>query len=83
MKARIAWIAATCVGLCACGHSHDGSTPVQPSQPSQPTALTLTVANVVSRAKVQTETDDPLDVNGGAVMVTPTDDETSDPVAIN
>jgi hypothetical protein len=82
VKARIVWVAATCVGLCACGHSHNGEA-VQPVSPSQPTTLTLSVENVVTRAKSPSETDDPLAVNGGAVTVTPTDDETSDPVAVN
>jgi len=61
-------------------------TPAQPSQPappSQPQTLTLSVNDVLGKAKVQSEADDPFAVNGGAVTVNPANDEESDPVSVD
>jgi hypothetical protein len=43
---------------------------------------TLGVNDVLAKAMAQSETDDPFTVNGGAVSVTPTGDEQSDPVSV-
>jgi hypothetical protein len=81
--------AGMCIGLYACGGHDSGMMPMQPSQPmqpmmpSQPTTVMLSVNDVLSKAKVQSETDDPLAVNGGAVTVNPANDEESDPVSVD
>ena len=74
-----------CVGLSACA-GHDGSgmyQPNQPSQPAPPTTMMLSVNDVLAKAKVQPEMDDPFDVNGGVVTLSPSDDEESDPASID
>ena len=78
--------AGMCVGLYACGGHDSGMMPMQPSQPmmpSQPATVMLSVNDVLGRASAQSETDDPLAVNGGAVTVNPANDEESDPVSID
>ena len=78
--------AGMCIGLYACG-GHDSpmmpSQPMQPAPPSQPQTLMLSVNDVLGRAKAQSETDDPLAVNDGAVTVNPANDEESDPVSVD
>jgi hypothetical protein len=78
--------AGMCIGLYACG-GHDSpmmpSQPMQPAPPSQPQTMMLSVNDVLGKAKAQSETDDPLDVNGGAVTVNPANDEESDPVSVD
>jgi hypothetical protein len=75
-----------CIGLYACG-GHDSRTmtmqPSQPAPPSQPQSMMLSVNDVLGKAKVQSETDDPLAVNGAAVTVSPANDEESDAVSVN
>jgi hypothetical protein len=81
--------AGLCVTLYACGGSDhtgstsmtSGSTGTTPVQPSPPAMLTFGVNDVLARAKVQSETDDPFTVTGGSV--TPTGDETSDPMSVD
>ena len=83
--------AGMCIGLYACGGQNNAAMPMptQPSQPSQPTMPTqpqptmLSVNDVLGKAKAQSETDDPLAVNGGAVTVNPANDEVSDPVSVD
>jgi hypothetical protein len=75
-----------CVTLFACGGSDhasmtSGSTSMTPVQPIQPAMLTLSVNDVLGRAKIQSETADPFTVTGGSV--TPTDDETSDSMSVD
>ena len=75
-----------CIGLYACGGHNSGVMPMQPSQPampSQPQPMMLSVNDVLGKAKAQSETDDPLAVNGGAVTVNPANDEVSDPVSVD
>jgi hypothetical protein len=75
-----------CIGLYACGGNNSAMTPTQPMQPAMPTQpqpLMLSVNDVLGKAKAQSETDDPLAVNGGAVTVNPANDEVSDPVAVD
>ena len=77
------------IGLYACGGHDSGMMPSQPSQPSQPmmpsqpATVMLSVKDVLGKASAQSETDDPLAVNGGAVTVNPANDEESDPVSID
>jgi hypothetical protein len=75
-----------CIGLYACGGHNSAMTPTQPMQPAMPTQpqpLMLSVNDVLGKAKAQSETDDPLAVNGGAVTVNPANDEVSDPVSVD
>lgn len=78
--------AGMCIGLYACG-GHDSAMmpmqPTQPAMPSQPQPMMLSVNDVLVKAKAQSETDDPLAVNGGAVTVNPANDEVSDPVSVD
>ena len=76
-----------CLSLWACGGSGSSSTtstttPTGPSQPSQPLNMNLDTGDVLAKARVQSETDDPFTVNGGVVNVVPVNDETSDPIAV-
>ena len=78
--------AGMCIGLFACGGHNNTVMPMQPSQPampSQPQPMMLSVNDVLGKAKAQSETDDPLAVNGGAVTVNPANDEVSDPVSVD
>jgi hypothetical protein len=76
--------AGVCLSLYACGGGHDNAAmPMQPAPPSQPQTMMLSVNDVLLKAKAQSETDDPLAVNGGAVSVNPLNDEESDPVSID
>jgi hypothetical protein len=74
--------AGACLALYACGHDSN-SGPGNPALPPASQSSTLAVGDVLAKAKVQSETDDPFTVNGGAITVTPTNDETSDPIAVN
>jgi hypothetical protein len=78
--------AGMCIGLYACG-GHDSpmmpSEPMQPAPPSQPQTMMLSVNDVLGQAKAQSETDDPLAVNGGAVTVNPANDEESDAASVD
>jgi len=82
--------AGMCIGLYACGGNNSGmmampSQPAMPSPPamSSPQPMMLSVNDVLVKAKAQSETDDPLAVNGGAVTVNPANDEVSDPVSVD
>ena len=78
--------AGMCIGLYACGGHDSGMMPTQPSQPapsSQPQTMMLSVNDVLGKAKAQSETDDPLAVNGGTVTVNPANDDESDPVSVD
>ena len=75
--------AGVCIGLYACGGHDTAMVPSQPMMPSQPTTMMLSVNDVLGKAKAQSETDDPLAVNGGAVTVNPVNDEESDPVSVD
>jgi hypothetical protein len=91
MKARntlALWILA--VSLCACGGGSSGrdsggvsmSPPPAPMPPPVQTG-NYTVDSLVPLAKAGSESDDPLSVDSGSVTLGPTDDETSDPIALN
>jgi hypothetical protein len=45
--------------------------------------MMLSVNDVLGKAKAQSETDDPIAVNGGVLTVNPSDDEESDPVSVD
>jgi len=45
--------------------------------------MMLSVNDVLGKAKAQSETDDPLAVNGGTVTVNPANDDESDPVSVD
>ena len=84
----VAAVVGMCLGLYACGGGggYSGmqpSQPTQPMQPQQPTTMMLSVNDVLMKAKLQSETDDPFDVNAGVVTLTPENDEESDPVSVN
>jgi len=77
-----------CIGLYACGGGgHDSpmmpSQPSQPAPPAQPQTMMLSVNDVLGKANAQSETDDPLAVNEGAVTVNPANDEESDSVSVD
>jgi hypothetical protein len=75
-----------CIGLYGCGGHDHGTMPSMPSQPmmpSQPTTMMLSVSDVLGKAHAQSETDDPIDVNGGIVTVNPASDEESDPASVD
>ena len=80
-----------CIGLYACGGNKNAvmampvqtTQPAQPTMPMQPQPTMLSVNDVLGKAKAQSETDDPLVVNGGAVTVNPANDEVSDPVSVD
>jgi hypothetical protein len=78
--------AGVCIGLCGCGGHDSGMMSGQASQPAppfQPQMLMLSVDDVLGRAKGQSETDEPLAVNGGVVTVNPANDEESDAVSVD
>jgi hypothetical protein len=76
-----------CVGLYGCGGGGGSGmsqpSPSQPMQPMQPAGMMLGVNDVLTKSKAQLDTDDPFDVNGGAVTVNPSNDEESDPVSVD
>jgi hypothetical protein len=86
----LAAVVGICVGLYACGGGNGYSgmpqqpgQPMQPMQPMQPTTMMLNVNDVLMKAKVQSDTDDPFDVNGGVITLTPSNDDESDPMSVN
>jgi hypothetical protein len=92
MKATTAlWVcgaAIGCMALAGCGggdHNSSGtaSTPTPPAPPvSVPT--TLDTAEVLAIVQTRTsDTSSPFQVDGGAVTVTPTDDETGTPIPVD
>lgn len=73
------------VMLASCGGGND-TVPFPPTPPA--TSLTsttdLNTADVLSIVQTQTsETSSPIKVDGGAIVVVPTDDETGTPIPIN
>jgi hypothetical protein len=77
--------AGLCVGLYACG-GHDDTTPVAPNPPvapAPPATVMLSVNDVLTLAKAQSETSDPQTVNGGTGGMVTGSDETSDPVSVD
>ena len=60
------------------------STPSSPSSPSSGSAGTqiYNVSDVQALAKTTSETADPVVIDDNAVMLTPPNDDTSDPVAV-
>lgn len=79
----IALGAGVCLSLYACGGHDSAAMPAQPAPPSQPQTVMLSVNDVVTASEKQSETDDPFTVNAGAVSVSPSNDEESDPVSVN
>jgi hypothetical protein len=78
--------AAVCISLYACGGGSSGggsssmtTAPVTP--PSQPQPTTYSVNDVLTMAKMTSETSDPTSVEGA--MVSPASDETSDPMSVD
>ena len=79
---------ATAIG---CGGGSGGQATTNPTNPTAPTApnnppsgmQTYNVSDVQALAKTTSETSDPLTVNDNAVVVTPSTDDVSDPVAVN
>ncbi len=88
MKTKIAWLSGAAAGalmLAGCGGGADdgccrnngGST-----TPGSPPSVLNTQA-VLSIAKKPSETAQPFAVDGGAVTVYPTDDQTSEPISVD
>jgi hypothetical protein len=48
-----------------------------------PTSQTLSTQQVLDMAKTTSETSDPVPVITGALVVTPADDQSSDPIAVS
>lgn len=88
MKAKIAlWIGATalgCMALAGCGGSNNtASNPPPPTVPAAPTTQ-LDTAEVLAVVQTKTsETTAPFQVDNGAVAVTPTGDETGEPISVD
>jgi hypothetical protein len=86
MKAKIASLitgagAAACMALAGCGGGSDNGG-MSTSTPAIP--MNLDTAQVLAIAKTKaSETAEPFQVNGGAVVVTPVGDETSEPIAVD
>lgn len=88
------WLAVSvvCLPLYGCGHDSSAAmtlpppasmTPPPPPPPMQPTPMEYSTADVLAKARVMSETDDPFAVNGGVVVLNPSDDQSSDPLAID
>jgi hypothetical protein len=75
--------AAGCLALGGCGSGDNGSASATPPATSMPTEQ-LDTAAVLSIVQTRTsETTTPFMVDGGAVAVTPADDDTSLPIPVN
>jgi hypothetical protein len=73
------------VGLCGCGGSDGGGTPAMPAPPSSPPPLQsymVGVHDVLGLTQSQSETADPISVDGGNGGTITGSDETSDPIAV-
>jgi hypothetical protein len=85
MKAsNIVGLAVLCAGLYGCGGS-DSDTPVTaapPTSPAPPQSYTVGVHDVYMLTQSQSETTDPISVDGGNGGSISGSDETSDPMAI-
>ena len=76
---------ALCVGLCGCGGGDGGGTPVMPAPPSSPAppqSYMVGVHDVLVLAQSQSETADPISVDGGNGGSITGSDETSDPMPV-
>ena len=79
--------AGMCVALSGCGggdpmapQNNSMQPPPSPPPTSEPQPMMFSVNDVLGLARAQSETDDPVPVAGATV--TPSDDETSDPVGV-
>jgi hypothetical protein len=85
MKAKnIVGVVGMCVGLWGCGGSDHG-TPVSsapPSSPAPPQSYMVGVHDVFVLTQSQSETSDPILVDGGNGGTITGSDETSDPMAV-
>jgi hypothetical protein len=72
-----------CLALAACG-SGDTTTPFPPavSNPG-PATQELNTADVLALARKTSETSAPFKLDGGAVALTPIDDETGEPSVVD
>ncbi len=72
-----------CLALAACGS--DGTTTPFPPAVSNPGPATteLNTADVLALARKTSETSAPFQVDGGAVALTPADDETGEPTVVD
>jgi hypothetical protein len=49
----------------------------------QPVPMDYLTADILAKARVSSETDDPVAVNAGLVELSPSNDQTSDPMAVD
>jgi hypothetical protein len=88
MKAsKLISVAVLCLGLFGCGGADSGSgdtamMSMPPAPPAPPASVTISVHDVLVLSQAQSETADPLNVNGGGGGSISGSDETSDPVAV-
>ena len=85
MKAsKLIGVTALCMGLFGCGGGGGGTpmTPAAPAPPPPPASVTFGVNDVLMLTQSQSETSDPLTVNGGNGGSITGSDETSDPMAV-
>ncbi|MBS0418514.1 MAG: hypothetical protein JSR66_12435 [Proteobacteria bacterium] len=73
-----------CLGLFGCGggDSSPAMMSMPPATPAPPASVTIGVHDVLVLSQSQSETSDPLNVNGGSGGSISGSDETSDPVAV-
>ena len=74
-----------CVGLWGCGGGDGGGTPVMPAPPSSPAppqSYMVGVHDVFVLTQSQSETADPISIDGGSGGSITGSDETSDPIAV-
>ena len=72
-----------CLALAACG-SQDTTTPFPPAVTNPgPATQELNTADVLALARKSSETSSPFKVDGGAVAVTPVNDETGEPAVVD
>lgn len=85
MKARnIVGAAALCVGLYGCGGGDSGTAVMAapPTPPAPPASYMTSVHDVYGLTQSQSESADPISVNGGNGGSITGTDETSDPMAV-
>ena len=71
-----------CLALAACG-SGDTITPFPPVSNPGPSTTELNTADVLALARKTSETASPFQVDGGAVALTPLNDETGEPAVVD